>query len=162
MTDTPTLNDAEKLAALGTYIKVLAEKEKALRASVTADMGVRRVEKVGAYLPDGTRMASVSRSEGKKSVQYDKDAALKWCTERYPEEVVTVRMVRDSFMKKLLDVAGSLPVGSAGVDPRTGEELDFIEVTQGNPYVSITTTTEGRDRMAALAGGFVGMLEAGK
>ena len=71
-----------------------------------------------------------------------------------------MKAVNPAFLKKLLDVAGSLPVGSKGLDPSTGEELDFIEVQQGNPYVTVTTTDEGRDRMATLAGGFAAMLAA--
>jgi len=157
----PGLTDAEKLAALGTYLKVLGDIEKSLRAAVTEDMGARHVEKVGAFLPDGTKMASVSRSGGKKTAKVvDPAAALVWCIRNYPGEIV--RAVNPAFMKKLLDVAGSLPVGSKGLDPSTGEELAFIEVQQGNPYVSVTTTEEGRDRMAALAGGFTAMLEAGQ
>jgi len=170
MTDTTTgapigggpgdgLTDAEKLAALGTYIKVLTEAEKSLRASVTANMGAMRVEKVGAFLPDGTKMASVSRSNGKKSARVtDHDAALRWVRAKYPTE--TVVTVNPAFLKKLTDAAAAGEVGEPGFDPATGEVLDFIEVYQGNPYVSITTTTEGKNRMAQLAGGWVGMLEA--
>jgi hypothetical protein len=160
MTDqTPGMTDAEKLAALGTYLKVLGGTERELRTTVTDDMGKRHVEKVGAYLPDGTKMASVARSDGKRTVKINEDAALKWCAERHPDEVVTVQMVRPAFLKKLADIAGSLPVGSKGLDSATGEELDFIEVVQGSPYVTVTTTKEGIARMEALAHGFTGMLE---
>lgn len=153
------MTDAEKLAALETYLKVLDPMSKTLRAKVTRDMGELHSEKVGAYLPDGTKMASVSRSDGKKFAKVvDSAAALAWCLKRYPDEIV--QAVNPAFLKKLTDVAGSLPVGSKGLDPTTGEELPFIEVQQGSPYVSVTTTAEGRDRMAALANGFAGMLEA--
>lgn len=153
------LTDAEKLAALGTYLKVLGGTETSLRAAVTEDMGKRRVEKVGAYLPDGTKMASVSRSDGKKTAKLtDPAAALRWCIDRYPSEIV--QAINPAFLKKLMDVAGSLPVGSKGLDPATGEELPFIEVQQGAAYVTVTTTEEGRDRMAALANGFTRMLES--
>jgi hypothetical protein len=153
------LTDAEKLAALGTYLKVLGGTERELRTAVTDDMGKRHVEKVGAYLPDGTKMASVARSDGKRTVKINEDAALKWCAERYPDEVVTVQMVRPAFLKKLADIAGSLPVGSKGLDSATGEELDFVEVMQGSPYVTVTTTPEGVARMETLAHGFARMLE---
>jgi hypothetical protein len=162
MTDIPELTDAEKLAALGTYIKVLTAMERDLRTAVEKDMGTRHVEKVGAYLPNGTKMASVSRSEGKRTVKVDEVAALKWCQNQYPGEVVAVEMIRPAFMKKLVDIAGSLPVGSKGLDSKTGEELPFITVMQGSPYVSITTTSEGVETMTALAHGFAGMLEGPK
>lgn len=152
---------AEKLAALGTYTKVLGDIEKNLRAAVTADMGKRHVEKVGAYLPDGTKMASVSRSEGKKTAKVTNPAhALLWCAKHYPDEIV--KAINPAFLKKLLDAAATRPVGSKGFDPATGEELTFIEVQQGSPYVTVTTTDEGRDRMTALAQGFTRILEAPK
>lgn len=156
------LTNAERLAALGAYLKVLTEMEKKLRAEVTRDMGERHVEKVGAYLPDGTKLASVGRSGGRRTAKLvDEGAALFWCKLRYPEEVATIQVIRPAFLKKLMDVAGSLPAESKGLDPATGEILDFIEVQQGNPYVTITMTDDGRDRMTTLANGFAGMLEAG-
>jgi hypothetical protein len=160
MTDIPELTDAEKLAALGTYIKVLTEMEQALRADVTKDMGARKVEKVGAYLPDGTKMASVTRSNGRKTARVqDAAAALRWCIKQYPEAIV--QAINPAFLKGITDYSAKVgTVGDPGVDPRTGEALDFIEVVQGNPYVSITTTTEGVASMAALAHGFAGMLGA--
>lgn len=154
------LTDAEKLSALQTYMAVLKPIEAALRARVTADMGKQHVERRGAYLPDGTKLASVGYSGGRKSVKVTDDAAaLAWAERNYPDEVETVRVVRPAFLKKLLDVAGSLPVGSEGLDPATGQILDFIKVTQGNPFVSVTTTEEGVERMSVLANGFVAMIE---
>lgn len=155
------LTDDQQLAALGTYIRVLAGTEKALRAKVTAQMGKDHNERKGAYLPDGTKMAAITRSDGKKTAKLvDEAAALEWCLKRYPTEVISVQMIRPAFLKKLLDVAGSLPSGSEGLDARTGERLPFIEVQQGSPYVIVTTTDEGEARMVELAHGFVGMLEA--
>lgn len=164
MTDpgTAELTDAEKLAALETYLKVLDPLAKALRVKVTTDLGERRVEKVGAYLPDGTKMASVSRSGGRRTAKVvDPRAALAWCLDRYPEEIV--KAINPAFLKKITDYAKEVgQVGEPGVDPITGEVLDFIEVQQGNPYVTITTTVEGFERMSALANGFTAMLEAPK
>lgn len=157
------LTDAEKLAALETYIKALKPIADRLRARVTIDMGNLKVERVGAYLGD-MRLAAVSRSEGRLSARVaDEEAALIWCIEKHPEEVQTIQVIRPAFLKLLTDVAkadGAKP-GDKGVDPKTGEELPFIEVVQGAPYVSITTTDEGVSRMGALANGFAGILEAG-
>lgn len=155
------LTDAEKLAALETYLKTLEPIAKALRAQVTADMGARRVERVGAYLPDGTKMAAVGYSGGRKTAKVtDSAAALKWCQAQYPEAIV--QAINPAFLKAITDHSAKVGfVGEPGVDPHTGELLTFIEVVQGNPYVTVTTTTEGVDRLAALAGGFVAMLEGG-
>lgn len=156
------LTDAERLAALETYLKVLEPHARALRVKVTEDMGVRRVERVGAYLPDGVKLASVGYSGGRTTAKVtDPEAALKWCLERYPDEIV--KAINPSFLKALTDYAKRAgQVGDTGVDPRTGELLPFIEVVQGSPYITVTTTDEGVDRMATLAGGFVAMLEAGQ
>lgn len=163
MSDSTTpgeLTDAEKLTALQTYLKFLAPMEKALREKVTADLAARKVEKVGAYLPDGTKLGSVSHTPGRVSAKItDEAAALRYCEKRYPEEIV--KAVRSSFLTMLVDNAKKVgKPGDKGVDPYTGEILDFIEVGRGNPFVTVTTTSEGVDRMGALASGFVGMLEA--
>ena len=172
MTDTTTgaatdggpgraLTDVEKLAALDTYLKVLGETATALRAKVTADMGARHDERVGAFLPDGTKIASITRSSGSKKARVvDEAAALAWCQFQYPTEVMTVQVIRPAFLKKIMDVAGSLPMGSKGYDPATGEELPFVEVQQGSPYVTVIKTDEGKARMTALANGFARMLES--
>lgn len=164
MTDTPARTDAEMLAALETYVKTLTALSKDLRARVTADMGLQHLEKVGAYLPDGTKMASVARQPGNKSARVANEAAaLKWCLARYPDEVQTVQVIRPAFLKVLLDTAkASGKPGDAGVDPHTSELLPFIEVVQGSPFVKVETTDEGVQRMEALAHGFAGMLEAPK
>jgi hypothetical protein len=151
------LTDAEKLAALETYLKVLKPTAETLRAAVTADMGKRRVERVGAYLPDGTKMAAVGYSSGRTSARItDETAALNWVLARYPTEVQVIKMIRPAFLKVLLDDAKA---NGVGIDKGTGEVLPFIEVSQGAPYVTVTTTTEGVERMASLANGFIGMLE---
>jgi hypothetical protein len=153
------LTDAEKLAAIGTYLKTLTVLEKDLRAKVTADMGASHVERVGAYLPDGTKLAAVGHTDGRKAAKVtDPVAALKWCIERYPEEIV--QAINPAFLKRLTDHAKTVgKVGELGVDPGTGEMLPFIEVVQGDPFVTVTATEEGVQRMEALAYGFAAMLE---
>jgi len=153
------LTDAEKLAALETYLKALAPIAKALRAKVTRDMGAMHVERVGAFL-DGEKLAAIGYSGGRKTAKVtDPAAALKWCIDKYPAEIV--KAINPAFLKVLLDAAkvgGN--VGDPGVDPWTGEVLGFIEVSQGDPFVSVTTTEAGVARMEALANGFTAQLEA--
>lgn len=155
------LTDAEQLAAVETYLKALKPIGAALRTRVTEDMGTRRVERVGAYLPDGTKMAAVGYRAGAKTAKVtDPAAALRWCLDRYPDEIV--KAINPAFLTALLDVAKvGGAVGEPGVDPRTGEILNFIEVVQGPPGVTVTTTKEGVARMETLARGFARTLEAG-
>lgn len=149
------LTERQKLVALETYIKFIKSIADGLRVRVTEQMGTDDEERVGAKLPDGTKLGSITYSEGRRSVKLtDEGTALAWCERAHPEQVQTITIIRPAYLKKLLDVAGSLPVGSKGVDPATGEELPFIEVQQGQPYISVTSTKEGTERMAALAMGF--------
>jgi len=156
------MTDAEKLTALETYASFIDSISKGLRVRVTEDMGRRHVERVGAYLPDGTKLGGVSRTEGAVRAKVtDQVAALRWALRNYPEEIV--QAVNPAFLKKLTDYAAkTCAVGEHGVDPITGQELDFITVERGNPYVTVTKTKEGIERMAALANGFTAMLEGPK
>lgn len=160
MTKPAELTDAEKLTALETYVKTLKGLSDGLRAAVTADLKARRVERVGAYLPDGTKLGAVGYNEGRKAAKVtDPAAALAWCIKRYPEEIV--KAISPAFLTKLLDAAKDGEVGGHGVDPMTGEELPFITVTRGEPFVTVTKTPEGTARMTALALGFPKMLGGG-
>jgi hypothetical protein len=153
------LTDAEKLTALQTYMKALKPLEEALRAAVTADMAARRVERVGAYLPGGDKIGSVGLAKGRKTATVtDPTAALRWALAKYPETIV--QAINPAFLKAITDYAAKVgEAGEPGVDPADGQMLDFIEVRQGAPYVTVSTTKEGVARMTELAHGFAGMLE---
>lgn len=158
MTDTTGL---AHFAALDLYLKALTEKAAELRASTTAEMGANHDERKGAVLPDGMKIASVTRSDGNKKARViNEAAALEWCKRNYPGEVQTVEMIRPAFLEMLLTIAKDEPVGKGGVDPRTGEALPFISVARGAPFVTVTKTPEGWERMQALVQGFGAALTA--
>lgn len=154
------LTDAEKLTALETYIKTLKSIADHLREAVTADLKARRVERVGAYLPDGTKLGAVGFVAGSKRARVtNPEHALIWCAKRYPDEII--RTINPAFLKKITTYSQAVAgVGEHGVDPATGEELTFIVVEQGEPHIAVTKTPEGTSRMEALAHGFAGLLEA--
>lgn len=160
--ETPALTDAEKLVALDLYAKALAPYGTALRGTITEDFAARRVEKVGAYLPDGTKIGSVSYRKGAKTARITDEAeAVRWAVKHHPEQIM--QAVRPAFLTMLLEIAKKDGVvGGHGFDPSTGEELPWIDVVEGPPGVTVTSTPEGKERMAAIAGGFAGMIEAAK
>jgi hypothetical protein len=161
MTDPQELTERQQLVALETYIKFVKGIADGMRARVTKDMGDNDDERVGAKLPDGTKLGSITYSEGRRTAKVTDEAALlAWCTRAHPSEIQTITIVRPAYLKMLLDLAKAddAPAGAHGVDPETGEELLFIEVQQGDPYISVTSTKEGTARMAALATGFPKML----
>lgn len=153
------LTNAEKLTAVSAYLKAMKPLEEHLRAATLADMKANRAERVGAFMPDGEKIGAVGYNPGnKKAAVTDQAAALLWCFSKYPEEIV--RAVNPAFLKALTDYAAATgAVGEPGVDPRDGEMLPFITVSQGNPFVTVTPTKEGVARMTALAHGFAGQLE---
>jgi hypothetical protein len=154
------LTDAEKLTALDMYVKALKPHGDALRARITDDFSARKVEKLGAYLPDGTKIGSVSYRKGAVTARItDDQAALRWAMEKHPEQIM--QAVRPAFLAMLLDVAkkDGIP-GACGYDPADGEALEWIEIVQGPPGVTVTTTPEGKARMAEIAGNFAGTLAA--
>lgn len=155
------LTDKQKLVALELFFRLIKATTDDLRAKVTKDMGDNDDERVGAKLPDGTKIGTVTYSEGRRTAKVtDEAAALAWCERAHPSEVQTIKIIRPAYLKMLLDLAKAddAPAGARGVDPETGEELDFIEVQQGQPFVSVTSTKEGVARMSALASGFPRML----
>lgn len=163
MTDTTPgheLTDAEKVIALETYVKTLKGISDGLRAALPAALAASHVERVGAYLPDGTKLGAVTLKKGAKTVKVtDPAAALAWCLRNYPDEIV--KAINPAFLKKILDWNKRGEVGCHGVDPATGEELPFITIEQGEPGIMVTKTDEGVARMEALARGFTRALEAG-
>lgn len=154
------LTNAEKLTALQTYLKALKPMEEHLRVAALADMQAARAERVGAYLPDGEKIGTVGLNKGRKSARVTDDAAaLTWVEKNYPEAIR--KSINPAWLKALTDYAAEVgQPGEPGVDPRSGEVLPFIEVRQGNPFLTVTTTKEGVARMTELAHGFAGMLEA--
>jgi hypothetical protein len=156
------LTNAEKLVAISTYVKVLKSMEGPLRDAALDDLLSVKSERVGAYLPGGEKIGTVGVVSGsKKAVVTDEAKALRWVLSTYPGAVI--QSISPSFLKSLLDHAAKSGMpGEPGVDPETGELLDFIEVRQGDPHVSVSTTKEGVARMTQLAHGFAGMLEAGQ
>lgn len=151
--------DVEKLTALDAYIKVLKGHADFLRTKVEKDMGANQDLRKGALLPDGTPLGSVARSDGNKTtVVTSEPSFLSWCKRKHPEEIVEA--VNPAYRARLLADAKKGQVGDPGFDPYDGEVLDFIQVIRGAPYVTVTASPEGKARMAALASGFAGMLEA--
>lgn len=153
------LTNAEKLTALTAYLKAMKPLEEHLRAATVADMQRNRAERVGAFMPDGEKIGAVGYNSGNRRTRVtDQAAAVAWCIQRYPDAIV--KAINPAFLKAICEYSAKTgQVGEPGVDPKTGEVLDFLIVEQGNPFVTVTPTKEGVARMTALAHGFAGMLE---
>lgn len=152
----PTPSPVLVATALDLYIKALGDQAKALRSQVHKQMLADHDERKAAVLPDGVKIGSIGIRKGSTSARVTNDAALlRWVVEKHPEQIM--QAIRPAFVAMLLDASKKEGIG---YDPTSGEILDFIEVTTGPGGITITTTPEGKDRMAQVAGGFAGMLTA--
>lgn len=137
----------EELAGLDLVIKALQARAKVLRERLPAEMAKRKVEVVAAYDDAGTtKLARVRYVAGNTTATVtDEDAFVRWCGARYPGELEEIVRVTEGFAKKLLMYSQKVgKPGDKGVDPATGEPLDFIEVQRGAPYVKVESTEEGQ------------------
>jgi hypothetical protein len=158
MTEPHVPTKAEQLAALDMYLKALKPIAEALRAEVAKEMDSNHDERKGAYLPDGTKIASVTLNDGRRSARVTDEAkAVAWCMKHYPGEVETLYAIRPAFLSTIL--AASKDAGT-GLDPRTGEALPFVEVSTGDKFVSIHPTDDGTASVLRLAHDFPEMIEA--
>ncbi|KUN96169.1 hypothetical protein [Streptomyces caeruleatus] len=140
---------AERVAAAQKDVK--ARTQKALDAAAKRD----GTERVGAFLPDGEQVATISLRKGETGpVVKDMEALARWVRQQWPDEEWTetriVRTVKDWKLAELLaemDAAGAAKL----VDKVTGEVLDVpgvrIEPTRARTH-AITWRTDGRAKVA--------------
>lgn len=121
---------AAVMKALGTIVKDVDDRVRRDVMTVL-DPGDRK----SAVLPDGTKVGTVSVTEGRQGWRVVDDRAfLEWVREHRPHAIV--EQVRDSDKRAILD----------GIR-KTGEVPDGVEPTQGAPYV---TVRQSDDQAAAV------------
>lgn len=143
-------SDVQQLVALDSYIKALRPQAETLRIRVAEKMAADDAERLGAKLPDGTKIGAVSYRKGAVSARVDDEAAaLAWCLKEHPEQII--QAIQPAYLSLLLDLAKK---AGYGYDPATGQALDWIKVGHGTPGITVTATTEGKAFAASLANGF--------
>ncbi|WP_329148765.1 hypothetical protein OIU91_21205 [Streptomyces sp. NBC_01456] len=140
---------AERVAA--------AQKDVKKRVQAALDTAEKRdgTERVGAYLPNGEQVATISLRKGETGpVVTDEEALARWVRQMWPDEEWTeTRIVRRVKPWKLAELLGE--IGAAGVaklvDKATGEVLDVpgvtIKPTRARTH-AITWRNGGRDATA--------------
>lgn len=130
--------------------KLVADELKDIERAAKADL-MELADATGATSftakdDDGTKLGTVSKSEGRVSAKVvDDDALLAWVKANRPDQLRQV--VEDAYVKALLKTA--VENGDA-VDERTGEVIPGIEVTQAAPFVSARPTAEAKALMKGL------------
>lgn len=87
----------------------------------------------------GVRLGAITKCEGRKrAVVVDAGAFVTYVIVNYPTEVVTT--VRKPFEDRLLS-----DMVHEGCDPKTGAVIPGVEVREGDPYLMVRPTPEGKE-----------------
>lgn len=122
-------------AALKALADAVAVERKTVQAAMQSELETTGAARVDASLPDGSAVASVSRTQPKLTARVvDDEAFLAWVRDTAPSEVTSrvVTEVRPAFQAALL--AQMTAAGATEVpDKVTGEVTDVpgVEVTAG-------------------------------
>ena len=148
----PELAQAE--AVLAALHKAIGDRLKSVKAEVQQQLDETGASRVDATLPDGTKVATISRSASTpKATVVDDDKLLAWVREHAPGEVVSrvVTEIRPAYLASLL--AQITAAGAAEVpDSSTGEVLDVPGVELAAPRTtthSVRHTKGGTDAISA-------------
>jgi hypothetical protein len=151
------MNDMQQLAleeaALKTLADTVMDRLKAVKAEMQTALTEGGVGKVDATLPDGRKVAVISRTDPKPTaVVVDGEAFLAWVRANSPHNVVSrlVTEVRPAYATALL--AEMTAAGTAEVSDReTGvvEAVPGVEIraTRSTTH-SVRPTRDGRDLIA--------------
>lgn len=140
-------------AALKTLADTVMDRLKVVKAEMQKALTTSGASRVEAELPDGTKVATISRTDSKPTaVVTDPDLFLKWVRTNSPHNVTTrlVTEVRPAYATALL--AEMTAAGTAEVsDKETGvvDEVPGVEIraTRSTTH-SVRPTKDGRERIA--------------
>lgn len=141
-------------AALTAIHKTMGETLNGFRTDMQNTLEALGAERLAVSLPDGSRVASITVSNPTpKPAVTDEAAFLAFVQDIAPGEVVTVKVVRPAFLKKLFDDMEKRGTAET-VDPDNGEiiEVEGVEMqTARAASHSVTFEKSGRDALVAAA-----------
>lgn len=140
-------------AALKALSDAIGDRLKQVKADMQEALDTSGATRVSAELPDGTKVATISRTEPKPAaIVTDADKFLAWVRDHSPKNIVTrlVTEVRPAYTTALL--AEMTAAGIAEVaDKETGvvEEVPGVEIraTRGRSH-SVRPVDGGREAIA--------------
>ncbi|MEV5543080.1 hypothetical protein AB0L13_40295 [Saccharopolyspora shandongensis] len=97
---------------------------------------------------NGQKIGSVSISKGRQSARVnDPDRFARWIAEHYPAEVEHKTIVREAFVKAVMDATKA-----AGQPCMPDGTLDVpgVEIYEGEPYVTVRLTHEAAEIVAEM------------
>lgn len=144
---------AEELLTLGAVRDAVNAEYKRRHAALQDEYRQLGLERQRVTLPDGTDFGMAVLAAGSVSVLItDHDAMVDWLETKHPGELVTrtVYEIRPAYWKVLVEAAKAAGVG---VDPETGERLDWIEVQVGDQTLRATPTADAKRMVRELITG---------
>jgi len=148
-------------AAMTAVHKTIGDDLTGLRTTMQESLETIGIEKIGAKLPDGTKIATITVSNPQpKPTITDEQAFARFVEDIAPDEVITVKVVRPAYAQKLLEEMEKRGAAEM-IDPGNGEILDVdgIEMKTRAASHSVTFETGGREAiLAAMLAGQLGHL----
>ncbi|MEU2426973.1 hypothetical protein ABZ619_39175 [Streptomyces sp. NPDC007851] len=153
MTNNLTVPEKALVEALIVGLKKrLDDNLKGVRTDMQQTLEDAGIERLSVKLPSGLKVGSITTSApGKKPEITDEAAFTRFVEEFAPTEVMTIKVVRPSYAKKLLDEMEARGAAEI-VDPEHHEiiEVDGAEMKEGRAAShSVTWEKEGLDILAA-------------
>lgn len=140
-------------AALKALADTVNDRLKEVKNAMQEQLVANGISKVTASLPDGTKVATISRSDAKPAaVIIDEDAFLKWVRSIAPDEISTrlVTEVRPAYRTSVLAQMTAAGVARI-VNTETGELHDVpgveIKATRALTH-SVRPSTGGKEAIA--------------
>jgi len=141
-------------AALKSLVDAIGDRLKAVKAEMQEVLDTTGASRVEANLPDGTKVATISRTDPKPTATVtDPDKFLAWVREHSPANITSrlVTEVRPAYTAALLAEMTAAGV-AAWADKETGEVFDVpgveIKATRGRGH-SVRPVDGGREAIAA-------------
>lgn len=127
---------------------VVASENKAAKVVAEESMQSSGAERVRVTDEAGNNLGAVTLAGGRKTAKVtDQRAFAEWVAKKYPGETKTVVTVNPAFEKKLLDAAKN---ADGPVDTSDGELIPGVEISEGDPYITVRPTDDARDRMRTM------------
>lgn len=138
----PLSDEATNVAVLKALRGRVAEAYETARNATDNEMDVG--DRKAVRLGDGKLGDVIKASGSRRAKVTDEESFLKWVAEAHPEEIV--QSVRASFQSKILNDAKYY--GQA-VDVTTGELVPGVELTVGEPYITVRLADGADEKIAA-------------
>lgn len=135
-------DEAGRVAILRALRNTVTEAYETARNDTDNEMDVG--DRKAVHLGDGKLGDVLKASGARRAAVTDEDSFLKWVAENHPEEIV--QSVRPAFRTKILNDTKHY---EGPVDVTTGEVVPGVELTFGEPYISVRLADDAHARITA-------------